>query len=83
MPTRVNRQQCKHSWTQIKSFTFRASKYYFSFNFNNFQVFLFFLHGLKFSYYNRMTLKHPPALILRNLDNFPPGAFYSTLPPYN
>ena len=42
MPTRLNRQQCKHSWNQIKSFTFRASKYYFSFNFNNVQVFFVF-----------------------------------------
>ena len=30
-----------------------------------------------FNYYKRMTLKAPPA-ILRNLDNFPPVAFYST-----
>ena len=26
-------------------------------------------------------LKTPPPLILRNLDNFPPGAFYWTLTP--
>ena len=29
-----------------------------------------------FNYYKRMTWKQPPHL--KNLDNFPPGAFYST-----
>ena len=34
-----------------------------------------------FNHYKRITYKQPPP-ILRNLDNFPPGAFYSTQPPH-
>ena len=33
-------------------------------------------HASSFNYYKRMTYKQSP--IFRNLDNFPPGAFYLT-----